>query len=82
MGFRKKRSGELALFILVETILYKMWKNRNEPSRYRKVFLLLADESDAFDGMDKQAAEIELYKAGIRGKMWLLGNEQTTTDQG
>ena len=26
MGFRKKRSRELALFILVETILYKMWK--------------------------------------------------------
>jgi hypothetical protein len=22
--------------------------------------------------MDKQAAEIGLYKAGIRGKMWLL----------
>ena len=72
MGFRKKRSRELALFILVETILYKIWKSRDKPSRYKKVFLLLADESDAFDGMDKQAAEIGLYKAGIRGKMWLL----------
>ena len=40
--------------------MYKIWKSRDKPSRYKKVFLLLADESDAFDGMDKQAADIGL----------------------
>ena len=30
------------------------------------------DEADAFDGMDRKAAEIAMYKMGIRGIWWLL----------
>ena len=35
--------------------------------------MLVSDEADAFDGMDRKAAEIALYEMGGQGEMVVLG---------
>ena len=45
--------------------------------RHRRHFLLITDEADAFDGMDRKSAEIALYEMGLGGKWWLLESNMT-----
>ena len=75
MGFTKGR--ELAIFILVETILHRQFENRDGPAKHQRTYMLVSDEADAFDGMDRKAAEIALYEMGVRGKWWLLESNMT-----
>ena len=43
--------------------------------------MLVSDEADEFDGMDRKAAEIALYEMGVRGKWWLLESNMTASQE-
>ena len=43
--------------------------------------MLITDEADAFDGMDRQLAEIALHEMGLRGKWWILESNMTARQQ-
>ena len=81
MGFTKGRGRELAIFNLVETILHRQFENRDGPAKHQRTYMLVSDEADAFDGMDRKAAEIALYEMGVRGKWWLLESNMTASQE-
>ena len=57
--------------------MWKQFNSRFDEPRHRRTFLLITDEADAFDGMDRKSAEIALYEMGLGGKWWLLESNMT-----
>ena len=81
MGFTKGKGRELAIFNLMETVLYRQFANRQGPAKHQRTFMLVSDEADAFDGMDRKVAEIALFEMGVRGKWWLLESNMTARQE-
>ena len=76
MGFTKG-----TIFNLVETVLFRQFETRHREPRHRRTYMLITDEADAFDGMDRQLAEIALHEMGLRGKWWILESNMTARQQ-